>query len=315
VVVALLLLSGACAGSPPASADPPEAPSAAALHGEWRRDYITAGAVQSHSWLRFHPDGSLVLDTSSTTSFTEPAAMARYLGSYAVTGDGTVQYEWSDGGAISRRVDTLALVESPTLDIFHPCCTETDRWWTFRGYLAAAGSLTRFLRETMRRGLDPAGAVLTSVRTRVTLELSAPLLDLVGRDGGTLDVAVEIETGIGDAADRREVRLTLPCRIAAVDPDLVAAVIPGWDVDPQTASPSAPDGQSVVKSPYVARNIWWTMVSELTETTDWPEASRAALLDAFEPYLAFDPRRPNVLFHNIDRNSNLGEGYGRAPAD
>jgi hypothetical protein len=51
------------------------------------------------------------------------------------------------------------------------------------------------------------------------------------------------------------------------------------------------------------------MLEAESDVADWPEEPRAVLTAAFEPYLAFEKTRPDVLFHYLDANAPTIAGY------
>lgn len=291
-----VLFCAACSAPSEMSSTVPPAPAALDLHGEWRRDYVTAGAIAQHTRLQFRKDGSLGLDSSSMTSLTEPPAEQHDEGTYQLTGDGTVRYEWGDDGRV-EALNSLTIVSMARLRE-HPCCSRVneERYWTHRGYLARDGRSAEFYRESSRRAVDPVGAVTSWQRTSVTLVFSAPPSTLSPGDACSFQARFVLE--VADAT--RDYELTLPCRLESVDPNAGVVLVPGWDVS---------EGASLADYPHRAGTVWQSMLAERTDLEDWPEALRTALALEFEPYLAFDRRQPNVLVHYMETNAPAIEGY------
>jgi hypothetical protein len=279
-------------------------PTEAELVGEWRRDYVTAGAASHHSRVRFEEGGGLVVDTESMTSFTEPPALEHHLGSWEVARPGAVKYTWGEA-ARSEAQNDLTFIEGRMLE-GHPCCARAfaERWWTHRGYLAKDERRTTFRRESLRRDTAADGTVSSHRHTTVEIAFRSTPASLIGRDDCSVDVAAHLETIADGTPLARDLTFTLPCTITEDDFDLVVILVPGWDTI---------DGESLLDSPYRARQAWQLMLPELVDTADWPESLLAALFDAFEPYVAFDRTRPDVLFHRIDSNSLDVTGYARVP--
>lgn len=291
-----------CGGSTEADHVAVATPTAADIAGDWRNDYITAGAVSRHTRLRFGKLGELAVVTESTQTFTDPPSVAAYEGRYDVTTRGTVTYSWGDSARIEAE-NSLTFVEGRALEDGHPCCAlaGTTRWWSHRGYLAEDRARTRFHRDSMRRTIAVDGVVDSFIRTSVDLIFRAPPADLVEREDCTFDVAIHVEAMEAGAIDARDFVRTLPCSVAEDGMGLVVILVSGTE---------AVDGQSLADSPYLGRTAWVRLLEEQAEITSWSETLRAALSDAFELYLAFDRARPDVLFHYLDTNRLDITGYG-----
>ena len=294
---------GLAKSSDQSSDDATVLPTSDTLVGEWRHDYVTAGTIAYHTRLRFEEGGLLVVDTESMTSLSEPPALGHHEGSWQDGRPGAVKYEWGDTARTEAEND-LTFIEGRMLE-GHPCCVRafSDRFWTHRGYRAASARRTKFHRESLRRDFAADGTMLYHRSTSVELAFSASPASLVGRDGCSLDVTAHLEALEGAVLLARDFAVTLPCTVTEDDFDLVVVLVPGWDTD---------GGESLLTSPYRAGNAWRRMLEERGDTTDWPESLRDALYDAFEPYLAFDRTRPEVLFHRVDAGSLPITGYARA---
>jgi hypothetical protein len=195
----------------------------------------------------------------------------------------------------------LTLVENADVLASHPCCrllNGSDRYWTHRGYLAENRARTRFRREASRRAVAEDGTVTSFTRTRVELAFSAPPVTLGGRSDCRFEVAIRVETTGFEARDFGP--LALPCLVEDDDQGLSTLVVPGWDQR---------DGRSLRETPYQARGLWAEMLEAESDVADWPEEPRAVLTAAFEPYLAFEKTRPDVLFHYLDANAPTIAGY------
>jgi hypothetical protein len=277
-------------------------PTGAALVGEWRRDYVTAGTTAFHARLHFEDGGGLVVDTESMTSLTEPPALEHHRGSWEVSRPGAVKYTWGEA-ARSEAENNLTFVEGRMFE-GHPCCSRaaTDRWWTHRGYLAQSAQRTRFHRESMQRDVSADGSIASYRRTSVEVLFPSPPASLIGRSGCSLDVTAQLEALEAGTVLVRDFAITLPCTVTEDDFDVVVILVPGWEVI---------GGESLLESPYRAQEAWQLILDERSVTADWPESLRDALYHAFEPYLAFDRARPDVLFHRIDANSYAATGYAR----
>ena len=277
-------------------------PTGAALVGEWRRDYVTAGTTSHHGRLHFEEGGGLVVDTESMTSLTEPPAVGHHSGSWEDSRPGAVKYAWGDSARSEAEID-LTFIQGRMLEE-HPCCYRafSDRWWTHRGYLAQSAQRTSFRRESLRRDIAADGTTTSYRHTSVELAFPSSPASLIGRDDCSLDVAAHLETLEDGALLARDFAITLPCTVTEDDFDVVVVLVPGWD----TA-----EGASLLDYPYRARAVWQTLLAERGDTADWPDSLLGALWDAFEPYLAFDRARPDVLFHPIDANALAITGYAR----
>jgi hypothetical protein len=291
-----------CGGLAQSSDDATGLPTSATLVGEWRHDYVTAGTIAYHTRLRFEEGGGLVVDTESMTSLTEPPALGHHQGSWEDGRPGAVKYAWGDTTRTEAEND-LTFIEGRMLE-GHPCCVRafSDRFWTHRGYRALNARRTTFHRESLRRGVAADGTIESHRRTSVEIAFSASPASLVGRDDCSLDVTAHLETMENGALLARDYAITLPCTVMEDDFDLVVVLVPGWDTD---------EGMSLLDYPYRAGNVWRLMLEERGDTTDWPESLRDALYDAFEPYLAFDRTKPDVLFHRVDAGSLAITGYAR----
>jgi hypothetical protein len=302
---ATLMLLSACGGNAESPARAVELPSAERLHGEWRHDYLTAGALSLNTRLRFSDDGTFTLDTTSMNSFTVPATTNHYQGSYHGSDRGTVRYEWETETGQSQAERSLTFVEGRAFE--HRCCTKretTELWWSHRGYLATSPTQTTFHREAAQRQLDADGSLGSSLETKVDLTFSQAPAELVGRNDGTLALAVQIEVVSPEGAESRSFRRTFPVQVQADGDGMRVVSLPGWD----TA-----EGSPLTEWPYRATALWAELLAKEADTTDWSDSAREELANAFEPYLAFDEARPNVLFHHIDWNSLDITGYARVP--
>jgi hypothetical protein len=299
---------GLAKSSDESSDDATVLPTSATLVGEWRHDYITAGTIAYHSRLRFEEGGVLVVDTESMTSLTEPPALGHHEGTWEDGRPGAVKYAytWDDGGRTEAEND-LTFVEGRMLE-GHECCVRafSDRFWTHRGYRATSARRTNFHGESLRRDSAADGTMLNYRRTSVELAFSASPASLVGRDDCTLDVTAHLEALEDAVLLARDYAMTLPCTVTEDDFDLVVVLVPGWDTV---------EGMSLFDYPYRAGQVWQLMLEERGDTTDWPESLRGALWDAFEPYLAFDRTRPDVLFHRVEAESLDIKGYSRVQPD
>lgn len=302
---AVLVLLSACGGNAEAPALAVELPSAERLLGEWRRNYITAGAVSMNSRLRFAADGAFTLDATSMSSFTEPATRTHYQGSYHGSERGTVLYEWDTELGQNQAERSLTFVEGRALE--HRCCTKratTQVWWSHRGYLATNPTQTAFHKEAAQRQLEASGALRSSLETKVDLTFSEAPAQLVGRNDGTLTLAVQIEVVGPEGRESRRFDRTFPVEVQAEGDGMRVVSVPGLD---------SAEGSPLVESPYRATALWAKFLATEADTADWSDSARKELSIAFEPYLAFDEARPNVLFHQIDWNSLDTTGYARIP--
>lgn len=272
-------------------------PNEAALHGEWRSDYVTAGLVARYTRLRFAPGDHLRLDTVGFGG----EMPTGYDGGYALTPEGTVRYFWGDEGRIERE-DDLTFVDGRALELAHPCCSRVySRWWTHRGYRATSPDRTRFGRATARRVFDADGGLESSLATRVELTFSAPPSQLARGGPCTLDVSIHLEWSESDSADTRDFELGLDCA-AREHLGLSIVLFPGWDWIER-------EGRSLEHAPFNARSLWERMLADHSELDEWPNPLRTLLGDAFELYLAFDEERPDVLFHYLEPNTLDATGY------
>lgn len=278
-------------------------PGAEALYGTWRWDYITAGAVQQHLILEFEPEGTLTLAGRSMFSFTEPEETWENGGVFEVTPQGTVRYGWGEG-VVSEAEHSLTVIENPELLSSHRCCrvnAPSARYWTHRGYLARNAERTRFERIAMNRVIEEDGSLRSSLRTHTELVFSEPPAQLEEDDECSLQVTIAVDLTEAGVQELAEHELTLPCRVH-VDGAANVLTVPGLDTS---------ERGTLLESPFNARGVWRELLKEQQSVEGWSEPLLRALVVSFEPYLAFDPALPDVLFHHPDTN-NGGTvwGYG-----
>jgi hypothetical protein len=285
----------------PAERDAVPEVGAEALHGAWRWDYITAGAVQMHRILEFEPAGTLTVGGRSMWSLTEPAETSAHAGFFEVTQQGTVRYGWGDG-VVGEAEHSLTFLENPEIISIHPCCRAnplTERYWTHRGYLARDAERTRFERIAMDRVLEEDGSLRSSQRTHTELVFSEPPAQLEEDDECSLQVTIAVDVTEAGLQELGEHELTLPCRVQ-VDGAAKVLTVPGLDIS---------QDRPLLEGPSYARGVWYELLEEQQSVEGWSVTIVRAFADAFEPYLAFDPARPDVLFHYLDPHAGSVRGY------
>jgi hypothetical protein len=284
-----------CGGSiDPGASEELVFPAASALHGEWRRDYITAGAVTYHTRLHFREDGTVWSNSSSMNSFTEPPLLTELEGRYTVSQRGVVGIDWSADGSIDDE-DSLVVAEGRALSNgSHWSPGPKERWWTLRGYLAQNVERSHFRRDSLSSRRSPA-----LVRTTTEIAFSTAPARLVPGAACSLDLRIEASLP-GAGAPSAELSFTLGCAASRDASGLIVILIPGWDTI---------DGELLAEQPSAARQVWRQLLEEEPDFASLPPELSQALQTAFEPYLVLDPERPDVLLHHIDMNSLDLTGY------
>jgi hypothetical protein len=278
-----------------------QSPTPEQLHGQWRWDYVTAGAVQMGMVLDFDAGGVLNVSSRSMNSLTEPATVGADTGVFELSKQGTVRYRWGDGSR-NEWEHSLTLLENPDIIYSHPCCRPIyggERYWTHRGYLARDAKRKQFERVGMKRVREEDGNLRSSVRTQTNLTFSAPPAELLPESECTLEVNVAVAVTESAEEELREYRSTFACRAQAHEGAIVIT-LQGFETI---------YGTSLVEAPFNGRSVWRTVLDEDASVRDWSDTARIALSDAFDAYLAFDPARPEVLFHSLESNSSVPQGF------
>jgi hypothetical protein len=295
-----VLLFGVGCGGATASPDepPPTPPTADALVGEWKSEYITAGAVYRSSRMWFEEDGALRIQTVDMHSFNEPPNRGEYAGDYEVTGRGTVVYRW--GGAEAEQ--SLSIVSGRVLDAPHPCCLRSygGRLWTHLGYLAQDPERKRFHSTSSLRQRRAGEDTDRTQSTRVDIAFSQSPLSMRPGDACAIDLSVVVEASGPEGSDSRSVDLALPCALSEDTSGVVVLVVPGYE---------SADGLSVIENPYISPRAWAALLLDQAPTDGWPEQLRELVGRSFRPYLVIDRERPDVLFTYVNPMSLVPEGY------
>jgi len=295
-IVGAGLLSAGCGGATEAPEPPLAAPNAEVPLGEWRSDYLTAGALYRKSRLRFEADGTFEASSTSGVSFTEPPVHVEFSGDYSVTEHGTVWRRW-DAGEAER---TLAVVSGRVLDEPHPCCSriEGERLWTHLGYLALDPRRTRFGSRSSERsfGSDPS----RGYATRVDVTFSRSPLDLSPGDECEVELSVFVEATDSGATVSRSIELTSPCSVTETTPGVIVVLTPGYD---------SVEGRDLLAEPFRSKAAWARLLADRAPLDGWPERLRELAETAVRPYLVLARDRPNVLFTYFDSSARIEEGY------